>query len=404
MNQWVAVETDIFTNGKFIDLEDCFDGVMSRGDVFVALFSLWSYAMKHAPSGQISVTDKKLGRICGIEKHGRGDVTDAAWANALLECGWIDEVVTPSENGSVDRPDYTIAIHDWGEHGGKYIRDRDDNRTQAAVRQRIHRLISGNHPDFAAIRARDGDRCRFCGKAVQWDKRNRPNGGTIEALTDGDSLTPENAVTCCYSCRQRHNNGSGKSTLLPAPNDEPDLSRGQPSDSHAVVTRLSRGSNAVEKTPITRHHAVDRVTSRGTPDPFIVNENPDRVTSRGVTRLQDSTRQEVVVEEKENLNNDDNDDDSATGYAAVLGERQVKRITASLARSWPSFSEPWFFETLRLAEQKAGPLDYKTLLPRITRAKSQIERLAGLPSEHSQYVAKPDQYFRKLMVNVLGEK
>lgn len=54
-----------------------------------------------------------------------------------------------------------------------------------------------------AIRARDGDRCRYCGGAVVWTDRKGPRGGTYDHVDPAGPNTAQNIVVACRECNGR---------------------------------------------------------------------------------------------------------------------------------------------------------------------------------------------------------
>lgn len=408
-NKWLAVQIDIFTNPKFMELEDTFDESMGRADVLAALFSLWSHAVRHAPSGRMKVTERKLFRICDMDRFGNGNVSQGEWAEALFDIGWIDLVDDPRLNVEcdADKGEFWIDIHDWSEHGGKYLKDTTAEKEQSKVRMKVYRMIVGSHPVFQEIRQRDNDRCRFCGRAVQWKTRNKSDGGTLELRDPEGEIVPDNALVCCYACRQRHNNGIGGEPM-PIPESNGVL-RGGNADDRVTL----RGSYAVPETPVTAHDAVDRVTLRGSPEvpehPFIVNQTPHRVTLRGVTRLQDSTVQDTTVVDDVVLRKEEKNDDNdmtvteTSQYVKTL-DKHMTRLIRALSRASPDLDADWFRETLIQAEQSAGPKSLGDLLPLVNSAKSTVERLSKIPPDNKGYVANPKRYYRQVFVNVISGK
>lgn len=66
------------------------------------------------------------------------------------------------------------------------------------------------------VRLRDGDFCRFCGKAVQWSSRKTSLGGTYDHLIPPPAGSMDDMVVACKSCNSRRGGGE-ELELLPAP-------------------------------------------------------------------------------------------------------------------------------------------------------------------------------------------
>lgn len=106
---------------------------------------------------------------------------------ALVESGYLDQ----TEDG--------YSIHDWYDYAGKLNERREDEKAYKARRYSLYndmRLIK-------AVRARDGDFCRYCGKKVNWSDKRGVDGGTYDHVDpDGDNSL-ENIVVACRSCNSK---------------------------------------------------------------------------------------------------------------------------------------------------------------------------------------------------------
>lgn len=104
---------------------------------------------------------------------------------------------------------------------------RDDVRETRGKDGRKHAL----HRDkqlVRAIRARDGDQCRYCGATVDWTDRRSSKGGTYDHVDPAGENSMNNVVVACRGC----NAVKGKRTpeqagfvLRPDPNLIPIRSR-----------------------------------------------------------------------------------------------------------------------------------------------------------------------------------
>lgn len=56
------------------------------------------------------------------------------------------------------------------------------------------------------IRARDGDRCRYCGRLVRWTDKKGDLGGTYDHVIPYGGNAVSNLVVCCRGCNSRKRN------------------------------------------------------------------------------------------------------------------------------------------------------------------------------------------------------
>ena len=124
---------------------------------------------------------------------------------ALVDAGYLDE-----------GPDGYV-IHDWYDYAGKLNERREEQKAYKSRRYALYndmRLIK-------AIRARDGNFCRYCGKSVNWNDRKGVDGGTYDHIDpDGDNSL-ENVVVACRSCNSKKKDRppeEANMSLMPPPN------------------------------------------------------------------------------------------------------------------------------------------------------------------------------------------
>lgn len=129
----------------------------------------------------------------------------AAAVEALVASGYLEE--TPDG----------YAIHDWYDYAGKLAERREDEKAYKARKYSLY----NNMRLIKAVRTRDGDFCRYCGKPVNWNDRKGADGGTYDHVDpDGESVL-ENIVVACRSCNSRKKNRTPEQAempLLPPPN------------------------------------------------------------------------------------------------------------------------------------------------------------------------------------------
>lgn len=141
------------------------------------LHCLWWWAMDYAPDGDLTKFDAEDIAI-GAEWEGEPEEI----IGYLVECGFLD-------NGE------GLCIHDWDQWVGAFLE-------QEARRCAKNRAMRDAYADgtIAAVRERDGDHCRYCGKAVNWSDKRGPDGATYDHVFPGGPTTIENLVVCCRSC------------------------------------------------------------------------------------------------------------------------------------------------------------------------------------------------------------
>lgn len=75
-----------------------------------------------------------------------------------------------------------------------------------------------------AIRARDGDRCRYCAVTVNWHDRRGPKGGTYDHVIPRGPNSLENVVVACSRCNTRKGGWTPEQAGMPLlpPQHQPD--------------------------------------------------------------------------------------------------------------------------------------------------------------------------------------
>jgi HNH endonuclease len=106
------------------------------------------------------------------------------------------------------------------------------------------RVALNRDPDIrVALRARDGDQCRYCGVAVKWTDRKGPTGATYDHVAPRGPDTLENIVVACRRCNSVKGNKSLEASGL--------LLRPIPEKNHALYldspNRTEFGSGSFEK-------------------------------------------------------------------------------------------------------------------------------------------------------------
>jgi hypothetical protein len=115
-------------------------------------------------------------------------------AGMLVEVG-LWEVVTVDER-------VVHQFHDWTDYNdpkSKIMADR--------IARQIRKELFSDPDLIKAIRARDGDRCRYCGCLVKWGNQRGPSGATYDHIIPVGhpdcTNTIKNVVTACRGCNAR---------------------------------------------------------------------------------------------------------------------------------------------------------------------------------------------------------
>ena len=144
------------------------------------LHLLWWWAIDYAQDGDLSKYDIR-------------DITDAMeWPGDATVL--IDAMV---KSGFLDRENDTeLTIHDWHDYAGRLMEQR---KAQVEYKRRQYALYNDMRLT-KAVKKRDGDNCRYCGKTVNWNDRRGADGGTYDLVDPNGENTPDNTVVCCRSC------------------------------------------------------------------------------------------------------------------------------------------------------------------------------------------------------------
>jgi len=152
------------------------------------------------------------------------------WSNKHLTDGHLPSSVVRSFH-HVDRPgsvaEALVKAGLWEKNGSGYqIHDYHDfNLTAADIKSnrawdRRRKELYSDPGLIAAIRTRDQDRCRYCGREVRWRDRRGPLGGQYDHVIARGPNTLDNIVTACRRCNNQKGNRSMEAagmTLLPPP-------------------------------------------------------------------------------------------------------------------------------------------------------------------------------------------
>ena len=117
-----------------------------------------------------------------------------------------------------------VMIHDYLEHQSsrEYVLSERAFETRRAAMRRDPALRD-------EIQARDGDRCRYCGRRVSWLDRKSIAGATYDHVIPRGPETVDNLVVACRGCNSKKRNRTPEEAemhLLP-PRTVPDKSRSE---------------------------------------------------------------------------------------------------------------------------------------------------------------------------------
>jgi len=108
-----------------------------------------------------------------------------------------------AEHGFIERNGTGWVIPDYLE----FNPSRDQVEEARGNGQRRNAL-SRDRDLVAAIRKRDGDECRYCGRVVDWTDRRGSAGGTYDHIDPKGPNSLQNVVVACRGC----NSGKGSRT------------------------------------------------------------------------------------------------------------------------------------------------------------------------------------------------
>lgn len=161
-----------------------------------------------------------------------------------------------------------FQFHDWLDF------QRSAEQVQSEKEAALVRRALYSDPDLiAAVRARDGDRCRYCGRKVSWTNRRGSSGATFDhviPIPHGGLNTLENVVVACRGCnsgkRSRTPEQAGM-TLLPPPKSKSD---GNQNGTSSPPDREQEGSQLPHPHPV----PTGVTSGEGRPEPARGRENP----------------------------------------------------------------------------------------------------------------------------------
>lgn len=176
-------------------------------EAFGSAVSGWIYASKHRTNGHVPTavmrefaTPAVLRKLTTVTAGGRAPL----YHRPGDTCSCLEQ-------------------HDWREDMGGYWAHDYLDYNPSRQENSVHRAKARELKDKdlrAAVKARDGDRCRYCGDPVKWADRRSAKGGVLDHVDPDRAAGAANLVVACRSCNARKKNctpeGAGM-TLLPPP-------------------------------------------------------------------------------------------------------------------------------------------------------------------------------------------
>ncbi|MGE5619566.1 MAG: HNH endonuclease [Sphingomonadaceae bacterium] len=162
---WVRLSDDWYDHPKFLAAE---------ADGFWLWAACLAWSNHHKTNGLVPDAI--------VQRFVQGKRKKALVARLLRVCLW-----EPTEGG--------YRIHDYL-HYQPSAEEIASEREQAALRKELY----SNPTLQAAIRERDKDRCRYCGRNVNWKDRKSPLGATYSRVDPTEPNTVENIVVSCRGC------------------------------------------------------------------------------------------------------------------------------------------------------------------------------------------------------------
>ncbi|MHD0233621.1 HNH endonuclease [Corynebacterium diphtheriae] len=152
-------------------------------------------------------------------------VSAAHLTDYIVEYGLMAQVAPGREKQLIDvLVDAGMLFRDE-EDGRKVLRIVDDNellhnRSRDEVEIDRRRSADKRNPELIpAVRYRDGDQCRWCGRTVDWRDRKGGRAATIDSLNEHRNSTVDTLVVACKTCNSKRRAGE-ELRLMPIPTRE----------------------------------------------------------------------------------------------------------------------------------------------------------------------------------------
>lgn len=206
----------------------------------------------------------------------------------LVDCGLFEHVPSGESRAVVDRDGNEIVLEDrlggqeaWIVHDYLVYNDSSVQRSTTRAWDRKRKELERDRELVAAIRQRDGNRCRYCGKAVNWRDRRSDSGGTYDHVQPRGDNSLVNVVVACRGCNGRKNGRTPEEAgmpLLPEPGQvrpSPRLDTGQNKPSRrSGIPDPTRPDPTVAPQPPEGGRARDRLRYEGELSSFAAEHFP----------------------------------------------------------------------------------------------------------------------------------
>lgn len=177
---WIELHQSVWSHRKTLLLADA----LEIDPIYAAahMIHLWTWALDNAQDGDLSGLPP---RVIAAGAGWPGD--PERFVAAVVAAGFLDQVGD------------SLLLHDWHDYAGRLMEQRRLN----AERNKRKRQLYDDPVLTSAVRQRDGDTCRYCGKTVNWRDRKSPTGGTYDHVDPDGPNTVENVVVACRGCNSR---------------------------------------------------------------------------------------------------------------------------------------------------------------------------------------------------------
>jgi 5-methylcytosine-specific restriction endonuclease McrA len=170
---WIRLSDDYFDHPKFSSLSD-------------GAFRLWheglAYCRKFQTDGLIPTTVMRRLRSYSPKR--------------------MRELMTPwmAEMNPLWDPiqDVGVKVHDYLDWN---LSKEEEQQQREESKQRM--ALSRDPEIRRALRSRDGNNCRYCGRVVSWTDRRGPAGATYDHITPGAGSHIENLAVACRGCNSK---------------------------------------------------------------------------------------------------------------------------------------------------------------------------------------------------------
>lgn len=134
-----------------------------------------------------------INALCYSSMYGTRGNVDAAVKVHRIPKAIVRELVRA---GLWEEHEDGFWVHDWGAYNDK----RDEQVTKRRAFDNRRQQLMRNPELRAAVRERDGDHCRYCGREVNWLDRKSIAGATYDHVDPKGPNDLDNLVVCCRSC------------------------------------------------------------------------------------------------------------------------------------------------------------------------------------------------------------